>query len=241
MTSILLKPVERASVTEVVAESILSLIRDGHLKPGDRLPSQKQLVQMLKVSLPTLREALTGLTMLGYIEVQPGQGYFVREMRSDEILDFSVVSALVNDETITLLYEARAVIETALTQVAAARAEPEDIARMRSCIERMEEAAITGDPYAITGGLDFHQLIADATHNVFLSQIESTLLGFFREYLPRIPLYTRSKDAEPHLRILERIEAGDTEGAAKLAYEHIRDFAKRIGIEISRPPILGPR
>ena len=89
------------------------------------------------------------------------------------------------------------------------------------------------------GGLDFHQLIADATHNVFLSQVESILLGFFREHLPRIytspPTY--EKDVVPHLRILEQIEARNVNEAMSLAYEHILEFAEQIGIEI--PSILG--
>ena len=140
MSGISLNSVERKPITEIVAESILSLIRDGQLKPGDKLPSQKDLVQMLKVSQPTLREALTGLTMLGYIESRAGQGYFVREMGCEEILDFSVVSALVNDETISQLYEARIVTETLLIQVAIHRADEEDIERMRACVEMMEDA-----------------------------------------------------------------------------------------------------
>jgi len=238
MFSISLNSVERAPMTEVVAESILSLIRDGHLKPGDRLPSQRELVRMLKVSRPTLREALTGLTMLGYIEARAGQGYYVREMRSNEILDFSVVSALVSDETISLLYEARAVTETALTRLAVLRADAKDIARLYACLEKMEKAIVSGDAFAVSGGLDFHQLVADATHNVFLSQIESTLLGLFREHLPRIytdpPCY--EKNVEPHLRLLQRIEARDVEGAAKLAYEHIQEFANEMGIDIPWSP-----
>jgi len=238
MSAISLNSVERAPMTEVVAESILSLIREGHLKPGDRLPSQKELVRMLKVSRPTLREALTGLTMLGYIEVRAGQGYYVREMRSNEILDFSVVSALVNDDTVSLLYEARAVIETTLTQLAVVRAGVKDIARLYACLEKMEKAIVSGDAYAVAGGLDFHQLVADATHNVFLSQIENTLLGLFREYLPRIytdpPSY--EKNVEPHLCILQKIEAQDMDGAAELAYEHILEFASGIGIDIPWSP-----
>ena len=238
MSLISLNSVERAPMTEIVAESILSLIRNGHLKPGDRLPSQKELVRMLKVSRPTLREALTGLTMLGYIEVRAGQGYYVRQMRSDEILDFSVVSALVDDDTVSLLYEARAVVETTLTRLAVVRADDEDFARLHACLEKMEKAIVSGDEFAISGGLDFHQLVADATHNVFLSQIQSTLLGLFREYLPRIytdpPSY--DKNVEPHLRLLQKIEDRDMEGAVKLAYEHIQEFASEMGIDIPWSP-----
>ena len=236
MSRISLNSVERKPITEVVAESILSLIRDGHLKPGDKLPSQKDLVQMLKVSQPTLREALSGLTMLGYIESRAGQGYFVREMGSEEILDFSVVSALVSDETISQLYEARIVTEAFLTQLAVIRADDDDIERLRECVNMMEDAIVHGDPSVMYGrGLDFHQLIADATHNVFLSQMESTLLGFFREHLPRIftspPTY--EKDVEPHKRMLREIESRNIEGAVRYAEKHIRDFAKEIGIELS--------
>jgi GntR family transcriptional repressor for pyruvate dehydrogenase complex len=235
MNSISLSSVERKPITEIVAESILSLIRDGQLRPGDKLPSQKDLVQMLKVSQPTLREALTGLTMLGYIESRAGQGYFVREMGSEEILDFSVVSALVSDETISQLYEARALVETFLTHLAIYRADDEDIARLRACVKTMEDAIADGDATFMSGGgLDFHQLIADATHNVFLSQMESTLLGFFREHLARIytspPTY--EKDVEPHRRILEHIESRNIEGATRWAYDHIRDFTEKIGMQI---------
>ena len=70
------------SVTEMVADRIVSMIRDGTLKPGDKLPSQKELEQILQVSRPSLREALTGLIVLDYIEARAGQGYFVKEAKN---------------------------------------------------------------------------------------------------------------------------------------------------------------
>ena len=183
-----------------------------------------------------MREAVTGLTMLGYLEPRVGQGYFVREMQSYDILDLSVVAALISDETVSKVYEARAVLETTFAEMAAMNATEEDVARMRACLGRVEKAIPSVE--ALTEGLDFHQLVADATHNPFFSQIESQILSAMRGRLEHIffeiPSY--EFDVESHLRILDCIETRDRHGARQAAYEHLRKFANELGIDIAWTP-----
>jgi GntR family transcriptional repressor for pyruvate dehydrogenase complex len=226
-----LKPIERIPLTEAVAQRILSLINEGHLKVGDKLPSQKELGDMLKVSRPSLREALSGLIMLGYIEARAGQGFYLRKIPVDQNLDFSAVTKHEGDDRIRHLFEARGQVEAVIAELAAKRATPEDIQRLYGEVEEIEEQVPRIG--ALEKGLDFHQLVADAAHNPVLAQIESTLLSLFWEIVPRVfaeaPSYER--DVVTHLAIVKCIDARDPNGAHRAALEHIRIFANEIGID----------
>jgi GntR family transcriptional repressor for pyruvate dehydrogenase complex len=226
-----LEPVRKPRVTEVVAKSILSLIRDGSLKPGDKLPSQKELETMLKVSRPSLREALAGLVMLGYIEAHAGQGYFVCQKEITGPLDFSRISTEISDEELEHLYEARAVLEKEIAGLAAARATPEEVRRLHTCVDRIEEAVPSAE--ALTEGLEFHRLVAEAAKNPVLRQIEMSIIDRFTKYLPFVFTESTSheRDVLLHRKIVECIEKHDRAAAVEAAYQHIQVFSKEIGIE----------
>jgi GntR family transcriptional regulator, transcriptional repressor for pyruvate dehydrogenase complex len=225
-----MKPVEKIRVTEVVADRILSLIQEGHLKEGDKLPSQKELSETLKVSRPSLREAISGLVMLGIIEAKAGQGFYVRKAQMDRGLDLSGVLANIQDEKISYLYEMREIIETAAAGLAAQRATEEDIRILYAFIEGIKVDIPTIGPGAIEKGLLFHQLVTDAAHNPVLSQFESTLLSQFSVHVPL--LYTDppsiERDVESHTKIVRSIEAHDEAGAIQAARDHIMAFAKEM-------------
>ncbi|OHD27960.1 MAG: hypothetical protein A2Y38_04055, partial [Spirochaetes bacterium GWB1_59_5] len=204
-----LEPVKKLRVTEVVAERILSLIRDGSVKPGDKLPSQKELETMLKVSRPSLREALAGLVMLGFIEARAGQGYFVCQKEITDHLDFSRLSSEISDEELKHLYEARAVLEREIAGLAAVRASAEDVRRLYGCVERIARAVPNEN--ALTEGLEFHLLVADAAKNPVLQQIEASIISRFTKYLPYVFTESTSFDRDVllHRKIVECIERHD--------------------------------
>jgi DNA-binding FadR family transcriptional regulator len=228
------EPVERTHVTRLVAERLISMIRDGHYKAGDRLPSQRELVEKLKVSRPTLREALSGLRMLGYIEARSGTGYFAREMQPSEVLDLSVVSVLVSEETIRYLYEARAVIDTQLAELAAVRATEAEIAYMADHLQESERLGLDMSLESIQQGFHFHQLVAEAAHNPILAQIESTLLELCVRCGPRLfgqPL-TPGRSVRTHRQILEAIRSRDRATARQAALEDLYQYLRDLSVPI---------
>ena len=225
-----LKPIERVSLADQVAQRILAYIDEGQLKVGDKLPSQKELRDMLKVSHPSLREALSGLIMMGYLEARAGQGFYLRKMPMEPRLDLSAIAEIESEERIRSLYEARGEIEAMIAELAAKRATAEDIQKL--CDEVKEIEAGVPTTRALETGLDFHQLVANAAHNPVLAQIERELLSLFQEFVPRLfsetPSYER--DVATHLAIVRCIEAHDADGARQASLEHIRLFATEIGI-----------
>lgn len=226
-----LKPIERVPLTEAVAQRILQFIREGQLKVGDKLPSQKELGDMLKVSRPSLREALSGLIMMGYIEAHAGQGFFLKKVPVDQRIDLADIAKSDDEDRIRNLYEARSKVEAILAELAALRATPEDIKKLYFEVQEIEDKVPTAG--ALEKGLYFHQVVAEAAHNPILSQIEGELLSLFWEIVPRVfsepPSYER--DVVTHLAIVQCIEAHDVEGARQAVIEHIRRFGAEIGID----------
>ena len=226
-----LEPVRKPRVTEVVAKSILALIRDGSLKPGDKLPSQKELETMLKVSRPSLREALAGLVMLGYIEAHAGQGYFVCQKEITGHVDFSGIASEISDEELEHLYEARAVLEKEIAGLAAVRATKEEVRGLYECVEKI--AAAVPSQEALIQGLEFHRLVAAAAKNPVLRQVEISIIDRFTKYLPYVfgESTSHERDVMLHRKIVECIEKRDSPAAAEAAFQHIQVFSKEIGIQ----------
>jgi DNA-binding FadR family transcriptional regulator len=226
-----LKPIERIPLTEAVAQRILAFIQESNLNIGDKLPSQKEFGDMLKVSRPSLREALAGLIMMGYIEARAGQGYYLRKSPIDQRMDLSAIAELGGEDRIRNLYEARGKIEAIIAEMAAKRATADDINMLYKDVEEIKALVPNAD--ALKQGLDFHMLVAQAAHNPVLLQIESELLSLFSEIVPRVfaeaPSFER--DVLTHLAIVKCIDARDPEAAHKAALEHIRVFANEIGID----------
>jgi GntR family transcriptional repressor for pyruvate dehydrogenase complex len=225
-----LKPIERVPLPEAVAQRILSYISEGQLKVGDKLPSQKELGDMLKISRPSLREALSGLIMMGYIEARAGQGYFLRKASKELRTDLPTTVEFGGEDRLRNLFEARGKIEGVIAELAAKRATTEDINTLYMDVREIEKEVPSAG--ALEKGLDFHQLVAEAAHNPVLAQIERNLLALFWEIVPGVysdaPSYER--DVATHLAIVQCIDARNEEGARIAAVEHIRVFAAEIGI-----------
>lgn len=231
-----IEPVKRASVIEMVTQSILSLIREGALRPGDKLPSQKELQAMLKVSRPSLREALNGLIALGYLETRPGQGYYVRTVDVADVLDFSVVATLLTEDSIRQLFEARMYFEAYFARLAALRITPQEVQQLYAHVEQIEAACKEPASIAenVAVGMEFHQHVVDTIHNPILSDIERSLLKLFTEKTLSIYIQRPSQalDLRYHRKIVEALEARDPDRASFLALQDISLYAQYLGVTL---------
>jgi DNA-binding FadR family transcriptional regulator len=93
-TTVVLKPATRVPLSQVVLDQVLAQIRDGSLRPGDRLPSEYELMRMLGVGRSSVREALRGLISLGLVDTRPGRGAVVLSRASSPLEHRAIVEAI---------------------------------------------------------------------------------------------------------------------------------------------------
>jgi GntR family transcriptional repressor for pyruvate dehydrogenase complex len=209
-----------------IIQQILNMLDKNQLRIGDRLPSERELSDVIGVSRSTLREAFRVLEQQGIIETKPGDGrYIVGLPKENEKL--SIFEDLEKIEIWDLL-EARETLETKIVELACERATEEDLKSIREA-----EGSINGNRLGVSpedSDLAFHLAIAAASKNVmFFSfiQINLELWAKIREKTLYMPDRVQQMVKE-HRDIREAIEARDKE-AAKLAQQiHLRNIRKRI-------------
>jgi GntR family transcriptional repressor for pyruvate dehydrogenase complex len=191
--TIVLEPIRPKKISEEIVNQIKQLIANGELKPGDRIPSERELATMLGVSRPSVREAIMVLDAMGFLESRQGGGTFVKALTEGSIMD--PLAKLVekrDPELLRSLAEVRMGLESWSAYLAAQRADARDIAELRRLYYVMEQQAARGgwDPevdaefhYAITAAshnsLQMHVL--DSIHSLFHTTIQVALKEFYQQ------------------------------------------------------------
>jgi GntR family transcriptional repressor for pyruvate dehydrogenase complex len=221
--SLRLGQVKQVSPRDAVSDAILGLIRSGDLKPGDRLPSEPQLIEMTGVSRSSVREAIRSLETMRLIEIRRGKGTYVREIESDGITDAQMLLMLADRKVLEDLVEVRLTLEPLLATLAAERATEGDVAALREALDGMRHARSHDEwrpPH-----LAFHHALAEATHNILLSKIWSLITMFLKDS----PLVTGTITAsQPHVHddLYEAVASRSARRAKAAMSEHIRDMAR---------------
>jgi GntR family transcriptional regulator, transcriptional repressor for pyruvate dehydrogenase complex len=174
-------PIARPSVPEQVAGKLLELVRTGNLKPGDRLPPERKLAQVLRVSRPSLREALRALQILGVLRVQHGGGIYVSALEPGDFLAPLAKLMALDARNADTLHEARSVIEGEVAALAATRITDEELDRLRAILATQKQFA--DDPISFrVSDAEFHQIIIGACRNPFLAQMAMSYYSYGMEY-----------------------------------------------------------
>src|SRR5262245_46016032 len=139
-----LSPVERNSLADQVAKKILDLVRTGNLKPGDQLPPERDLAQMLQVSRPSLREAMRGLQILGVVKTRQGGGAYISSLDAADLLGPLQFLITLNALNVDSLYESRFLVDGGIATLAATRLSDPDIERLKAMVE--VQANLVADP-----------------------------------------------------------------------------------------------
>lgn len=174
------EPIKKTVVRVEIINRLLKMVRSNELKPGARLPSEPALATMLGVSRPSLREALTVLETLGVVEVRRGVGAFVKDP-SAAALDSPGLprpSAAVEELEFLapVLHKVRLAVEPVAASLAAERATPEELDRLKAELERLTAAARTRDIIeAAAADVAFHNVILEASHSPLLASIVGAL------------------------------------------------------------------
>jgi GntR family transcriptional repressor for pyruvate dehydrogenase complex len=235
----LFEKIAQKKVSDRVFDQVRNLITSGQLRPGDRLPAERELTALLNVSRSSIREAILKLECLGFVAQRHGEGTFVRSVTETPLTDF-LQELIEKDDFIEDLMEIRAVLETWGASAAAAHALPEEIAAMEACLEDMRRARGAGRiNHALSVRL--HVLIASASHNRFLEHVMATISSWIERVTPKVYAATSDELAiydqllDQHAAIVAAIGRGDHAGAFRAMTEHLQ-YAAQIARQIRRPP-----
>ena len=227
--------IRKRSAPEMVAEQIIERITGGELAPGTQLPSQRDLAQMLGVGRSSVREAINALVVMGYLEPLQGKGTFIKDVLpaadpSNEKLNAAFAAGSIFD-----LMEARELLECRSAALAADRAGALQIRNLKAA---MKKVAATDKEYAIFLDADirFHEAVAEAAGNVVLCELTKLVLEKVVAHhnelkTALLPPAYREVSIRTAARVVQSIEAGDGDGAARWMAQHlvaIRDELKNI-------------
>jgi DNA-binding FadR family transcriptional regulator len=217
-------PIERNSVAEQVAKRLLELVRTRNLKPGDVLPTERELAAMMQVSRPSVREAIRGLQILGVLKVRQGAGIFVSSLDASELLAPLQFLITLNTQNVDALYEARVLVDGGIARMAATRLSAEDIERLKGMVVTQRNLVL--DPLGFrVSDLEFHRTISESIGNPFLSRTSNGLyvLGMeYRRIASETPGVLRQSLAD-HETIVAALEARDPDAAARAMEGHMRN------------------
>ena len=205
-----------------VARRIAELIASGEVKPGEKLPSERDLAEMLKVSRPSVREAMIALEVSGLIEVRTGSGIYVAEASLTQNQP-----AMVADDGIGPfeILEMRLLIEPEACALAAERISSEQLLELRDHYQAMQNT--NGTPEMETHDGAFHRLIAAATENTAIEKTVSWLWELRRQSelsrgFHRLIIEEGTYPVlDEHEQILLALEAQDAEGARRAMRAHL--------------------
>jgi GntR family transcriptional regulator, transcriptional repressor for pyruvate dehydrogenase complex len=217
--------VRKTKVYEQVAKQIQDLIADGLLKPGDKLPPERELAETFQVSRSSLRDAIRALEMLGLVEPRQGEGTVVRELSAEALIS-PLASMLVHKrELVAELLDLRRMIEPPLAARAANHASPEELEHMEDILRRQKEKVDRGE-LAIEEDSEFHYAIARAAKNSVLLRVLDMFMDSLRESRERsLQVDGRlQKSFAGHRRILRAISKHDAAAAEVAMRKHIEEI-----------------
>jgi GntR family transcriptional regulator, transcriptional repressor for pyruvate dehydrogenase complex len=162
-----LEPIERRSVFDEVVTRLGDFIMQSDLKPGDKLPAERELTESLRVGRSSLREAVKALRAVGAIDVVAGGGMYVGRGGSKALAKPLSWAVLLNSSSLAQTIEAREILEVQLAPLAAERVTEEELAGLRHLLDRMRAAVNDAEAYLLAD-VQFHLTIARASKNDIL-------------------------------------------------------------------------
>ena len=221
-------------------QEVGALIRDLIVKtpyrPGDRLPPEREIAEMLDVTRTVVREALIMLEIKGLVEVRRGAGIYVLDNAAGESAAESADMNHCNDAGPFELLQARQLLESNIAEFAALQATREDIIKMRQALQLEErELASSAPGGSESGDMQFHLAIAEATHNSMLVELFRQSWQW-RENNPMwIQLHSHLDDTHyrkewmgDHKQILAALIKKDARAAKLAMWQHLENVKQRL-------------
>lgn len=219
---------ERSSLSEQIAATIIADILDQHLVPGSLLLSEPSMASQFGVSRPVIREAIRILATQGVVRTKHGRGVIVQEPNNRSLVELITLCAWRRQVPARELWQARLILEVPLAGIAAEMRDEADLTRMRSALDRMRERFEEGSADNVDANVEFHRAMATAAHNEFIGMLMEPVTQVFHAVVHAFisrglgRLNDRAPDGSQtwpewslsaHQQIYEAIDAGNATAA----------------------------
>ena len=214
------KTVQQRKLADQVTQQLQEQISLGEFNPGDKIPTEPELMRMFAVGRSTIREAVRVLVKAGLLEVRQGDGTYVLDRTANvEPLEYRLRRAAILE-----VYEVRRILELEIARLAAQRRTDDDLSRMRECLNGRRKARSIDDNKAyVDSDLAFHLAVAMASKNSVLVDLYQSFSNVLRDALEKFvsdrDLY--KNQISIHDQLLEAIERKDEQAAAYWTAENL--------------------
>ncbi len=203
---------------------VRNLITSGNVRPGDRLPAERELAVQIGVSRPTVRAGLRALAAMGVVQSRHGSGTFIPDgppiLGSEPLSFLAALHGFTREE----MYEARRILEVGAAGLAATRATPEQLATMAEEVANLF-AAMDDPQRFLVHDIDFHRTVAAASGNPIVATIVEMVSALYYERRRETAAQATDRNlrdsSEAHRRIYQAIRSHDAAGARAAMNEHL--------------------
>jgi GntR family transcriptional regulator, transcriptional repressor for pyruvate dehydrogenase complex len=223
-----IKRVQKISISEEIAKQIMDLISRGELKPGDHLPSERELCKDFGASRSSLREALRCLSIVGVLNARVGEGTSVAddgEKFLSKIIEWRLITERHDIEN---LLEVRVALEGISAANTALQATAEQVEKLRSILARMQ-ATLKDEKGFAALDLEFHFALAEASGNSLVRNLIELVRVQLVKALHKVLIVPHALPLthKEHTAIVEAIERRDPDGARKAMQAHLEAHLRR--------------
>jgi DNA-binding FadR family transcriptional regulator len=221
------EPIVRRKLSSEVYDRLKSMITLGDLRPGDQMPSERELMERFGVGRPAIREAMQALSNIGLLTISHGERAKVMMLTPRSLFGQVDAAAQImlstSPDSLSHLKEARLFFERGLVRQAAERAEPGDVAALRDLIE-VQRAALGDADTFIAADMRFHTRIAAIPRNPIFEAVAEAMLGWLKTYHTELLIWTGKENLTlaEHVEIVDAIAEGDAAAAEAAMVRHLQ-------------------
>ena len=228
------QPIEPRKIYMRVVDQVVNMVREGHLKPGDKLPPERVIAEQMGISRPTVREAFAALEVIGVVETRTGQGSFIRSVDLENLMS-RAESLFLEERSPFEILETRKALESYGAALAAERATSEQLAEIERALQMLRDGVAENQEWSEVADRQFHAAMAKASGNSVLADVLNVLLDMseqrlwakLREVDYSVP-GNLEKGLGEHRRIYQAIWDRDAEAARDAVLKHFADVERDV-------------
>jgi len=218
--------VSEGRYSDLISEQIKKAILRGHFQPGDKLPSEKEMMEQFGVSRVPLREGLRILEHGGFITIKQGVsgGAFISNLSFKPIFESLDALLILSKINIREIYETRLLLEPAIAKLASQKANDHDLIKLREINGETKKIIKGKSKESFMAHIDFHQYLAKITQNNMLQILLDSFSGLITKHINGISL-TKEKLKKArwyHGKIINAIEKNNHDEVYQIMEEHLR-------------------